>query len=122
MPENYLLISFALGSAFFGALANIMARTLLKDIKAKDILGLNFLTMAAILTLFAHSFYHFDATIYTITLVFTIGILDTAANYFYFKTFEKTETSTATPILSISPVIAFIFGCLEAAYHRQIYF
>jgi drug/metabolite transporter (DMT)-like permease len=39
-----------------------------------------------------------------------IALIDTVANYFYFKVFEKTEASIAAPILSLAPAFTFLFG------------
>lgn len=105
---NFTLI--AIGSALFGSIANILARTLLKDLKSQDILGINFLTMGATLLLLSPLFYFFEASIISFGLLILIALIDTAANYFYFKTFEKSEASVATPILSLAPVFTFLIG------------
>jgi drug/metabolite transporter (DMT)-like permease len=110
MDVNFTTV--AIGSAIFGAFANILARTLLKKVKAKNILGINFLTMAVTLALISPAFYMFNATPYAIFLVVLIGFIDTIANYFYFKTFEKVEASVATPMLSLAPAFTFLFGWL----------
>ena len=39
--------TIAILSALLGAVANIIARTLLRDLRSQDILGINFLTMGA---------------------------------------------------------------------------
>lgn len=95
-------------SAFFAAIANILARTLLKDLKAKDILGINFLTMSVTLLLISPLFYQFKASFASVGLIMIIALIDTVANLFYFKTFEKTEASIATPILSLAPGFTFL--------------
>lgn len=110
-----LNISFtliAIISAFFAALANILARTLLKNLRSQDILGVNFLTMGVTLLALSSLFYQFTATILTVGLVVLIALIDTAANFFFFKTFEKTEASIATPILSLAPGFTFLLGWL----------
>lgn len=110
-----LNISFTLVaviSAAFAAIANIMARTLLKDLKSKEILGINFLSMGVTLLLISPVFYKFNASFISVGLIILIASIDTLANYFYFKTFEKTEASIATPILSLAPVVTFFFGWL----------
>ena len=80
---NFTVI--AVLSAVFAAVANIMARTLLKDIKTKNILGINFLTMGATLVLISPVFYYFKASFLAIGLIILIAIIDTAGNYFFFK-------------------------------------
>ncbi len=110
-----LNISFtfiAVASAVFAAIANILARTLLKDLRSQDILGINFLTMGATLVLVSPLFYRFEASFLAMGLLVVIAFIDTAANYFYFKTFENTEASIATPMLSLAPAFTFLFGWL----------
>jgi uncharacterized membrane protein len=100
----------AILSAVFAAIANILARVLLKTLKSKDMLGINFLIMAATLLVVSPFFYSFVYTIQNICLVLLISVIDTLGNYYYFKTFEKTESSVATPILSLAPGFTFLFG------------
>jgi drug/metabolite transporter (DMT)-like permease len=107
---NYTLL--AVGAALFGSIANILARTLLKDLKSKDILGINFLTMGVTLVLISPLFYKFTPSYLTFGLIILIAVIDTIANYFYFKTFEQTEASIATPVLSLAPGFTFLFGWL----------
>lgn len=105
---TYTLI--AIISAFLGAIATVLARTLLKDLKTKDILAINFFTMGSVLLLLSPLFYHFEPTLIAMILLILIALIDTAANYFFFKTFEKTEASIASPLLSLAPVVTFFFG------------
>jgi len=100
----------AIVSAFFGAVATVLARTLLKDLRSKDILAINFFTMGIVLLLLSPLFYKFDPTPIAMGLIVLIALIDTAANYFFFKTFEKTEASIASPLLSLAPVFTFFFG------------
>ncbi len=104
--------SIAIFSAALGAVANLIARMLLRDLRSQDILGINFLTMAATLLLISPLFYSFKPSLVVIGLVILIAVIDTYANYFYFKTFEKTEASVATPLLSLAPAFTFFFGWL----------
>ncbi|OGH73721.1 MAG: hypothetical protein A3C90_02960 [Candidatus Magasanikbacteria bacterium RIFCSPHIGHO2_02_FULL_51_14] len=110
--ENINFTSIAIASAFFAAIANILARTLLKNLRSQDFLGINFLTMGATLLLLSPIFYHFDASMLSISLIILIALIDSVANFFYFKTFEKTEASIATPILSLAPAFTFLLGWL----------
>lgn len=102
---NISFTAIAIISAFLGAVANILARTLLKNIKSREMVGINFLTMGAVLLLISPLFYKFEASTLTVALIVLIALIDTVANYFFFKTFEKTEASTATPMLSLASVI-----------------
>jgi drug/metabolite transporter (DMT)-like permease len=104
--------TLAILSAVFAAIANILARTLLKDIKSRDILGINFATSAVTLLVLSPFFYRFSASPQTLGLVLLIGLIDGVANYFYFTAFEQTEASVATPVLSLAPGFTFLFGWL----------
>lgn len=103
---NFTVI--ALISAFFSSLANIFARVLLKDVKGYNIMGLSFLMVGSTLLIFSPLFYHFNPSWVTIGLLYAIGIIDSAANYYYFKSFEQSEASVATSLLALAPVITFI--------------
>jgi len=105
---NFTLV--AIISSVFGAIANILARTLLKDLKSRDILGINFLTMGITLVLVSPWFYYFQPSKLAVGLVVLIAFIDTLGNYFFFKTFENTEASVATPILSLAPAFTFLFS------------
>ncbi len=102
--------ALAVISSCFGAIATILARTLLKDLKSKDILGINFFTMGITLVLISPLFYKFTPSVLAIGLIVLIALIDTAANYFFFKTFEQTEASVAAPILSLAPAFTFMFS------------
>lgn len=102
--------TIAIMSALLGAVATVLARTLLKDLNSKDILSINFFTMGIILLLLSPFFYHFEATFIAVSLVLLVALIDTAANYYFFKTFEQTEASVASPLLSLAPIFAFIFS------------
>ena len=100
----------AVGSAIFSAIANIMARYLVKDKRAQNFVPINFLTMGVTLAILSPFFYFFKFTPFSFLAIISIAFVDTFGNYFYFKTFEKTEASIATPLLSISPFFTFILG------------
>lgn len=99
-------------SALLAAIANILARVLSKNIPAKKILAVNFFTMGATLLVLSPLFYKFIFTWQSIGLVVLIAIIDTFANYFYFKTLEATEASVAIPILSLAPIATFLLSAL----------
>lgn len=107
---NFTLI--AIISALLGSIASILTRTLLKDLKSRDILGINFLTMGATLLVISPLFYSFHPSIKAVILLILVAMIDTLANYFFFKTFEQAEASVAAPILSLAPIFTFIFAWL----------
>lgn len=102
----------AILSAFFAAIANILARILLKKFKSRDMLSTNFLVMTLTLAVLSPLFYSFTLTGKNILLICLISLVDAVANYFYLKTFEQTEASVATPMLSLAPGFTFLFGWL----------
>ena len=100
--------AIAIASAFFGALSNIFARKLLKDVESYNVMGLSFLMVGSTLLIFSPIFYHFTPSWITIGLLYSIGIIDTAANYYYFKSFEQSDAGIATSLLALAPIITFI--------------
>ncbi len=116
---NYTMIAIA--SAFFSAIATILARPLLKQIDSKSIIGINFLTMGVVLLLLSPLFYKFQASAITFAVLISISLIDTAANYYYFKTFEKTEAAVAAPLLALSPTFTFIFSWILLKEGTSIY-
>ena len=113
MPDFLLPLSFkilAISSAIFAAIANIIAKTILKKVNSQDIVGINFLIMAGTMIIFSPLFYHFEISYESISCLIFIVFFDTIANYYFFKTFEKTDVTVATPILSIAPLFVFLFS------------
>jgi drug/metabolite transporter (DMT)-like permease len=118
-----MLISTAtlipLVSALLAAIASILARVLLKGIPTKKILAVNFFIMAATLLVLSPLFYKFIVSWQSVGLVVLIAAIDTLANYFYFKTFEQTEASVAVPILSLAPIVTFLFSGIILHEHPR---
>ncbi|MBF8273532.1 MAG: Membrane protein containing DUF6, transrane [Magnetococcales bacterium] len=103
--------SGAIFSAFFGALANLLAKTILRDVKAKDILGINFLIMTGVMSILSPSFFFIGEDLLIILpLIVLIAFVDYFANYFFFKAFEKSDVSIATPMLALAPGFTFFFS------------
>jgi hypothetical protein len=75
--------ALAIASAFFGALSNILAKTILKDVTAKDILGINFLIMTGIMAVLSPSFFEINGQLITvIPIILLISAVDFFANFF----------------------------------------
>lgn len=103
--------SLAIASAFFGALSNILAKTILKDVKAKDVLGINFLMMTGIMAVLSPAFFQVNGPlIVVVPIIILISAVDFFANLFFFKAFEKSEVSSATPVLALAPGFTFLFA------------
>lgn len=101
------LTTVAIASAFFAAMANILARVLLKGLRSQDILSVNFTIIGALLLCTMPWWWQFEFSYVAIGLVVLVASIDLFANYFYFKTFEKTDAGTATPLLSLAPLFTF---------------
>lgn len=96
--------ALAIASAFFCALSNILAKTILKDVTAKDILGINFLMMTVIMAVLSPGFFEINGPLITvIPIILLISVVDFFANFFFFKAFEKSDVSIATPMLALAP-------------------
>ncbi len=81
--------TLALLSALFAAIANILARTLLKNAKSQDMLGISFSMMAVTLIVISPFFYAFTMNPLSVGLIITIVLIDLIANYYYFKIFSN---------------------------------
>lgn len=57
-------------------------------------------------------FFEFSLSSRNLLLLLIIVAVDMVANYFYFKTFEKTEVGVAVPLLSLAPAFTFFFSWL----------
>lgn len=84
----------------------------MKGAPAKQMLAINFFIMGVVLLIISPLFYKFIISWQSIVLILLIGIIDGFGNYFYFKTFEKTEASIALPLLSLAPIVTFFFGAI----------
>ncbi len=68
--------------------------------------------MAGTLAFFSHTFHFFEISNASLLLFASIVVIDAIANYFYFKSFEKSEASVVTPILSLLPIFALLFSII----------
>ena len=105
-------VNLALFSAFFASLGHVLAKTILKEVKSKDIVGINFLIMAGSMLIFVPFFYYFKVSFASVSCVIFIAYFDTISNFYFFKAIEKTEITVITPILSLAPVFVFFFSWL----------
>lgn len=104
----YLL--YCLVAACLWAVANILAKVLLRWLNTKEIFSINFFIMAAILLLISPIFYYFIPSFLSIGLVLLVAIIDTGANYYYFEALKHNDTSQITPVLSLSPIFTFLLS------------
>ena len=102
----------ALLAAVFGAIEYVLARQLLKYFRPNQFVILGFFIVLVVLLIFSPFFYFFKLTLISIGLLILMALIDTGANYFYFKTLEKSEASIAAPVLSLAPGFTFLLGWL----------
>lgn len=110
---NALLL--ALLSALGGALANLQARSLLRQTSLREIFGLNFALIFALLLPFAPFYFSLDVSPVALGwLALAIG-LDAAANYAYFQAFARLDALTASTLLALSPFFTLLAAPLLRA-------
>lgn len=102
----------AVASAMFAAIAGILARVLLQGIPAKNMLGVNFYILGLSLLLLSPWYFRLDFSLVALSLIILIATIDLFANFFYFKTFERTDAGTALPLLSLAPLFTFVCAWL----------
>ncbi|MGB9897648.1 EamA family transporter [Thermanaerothrix sp.] len=103
---NALLL--ALLSALGGALANLMARSILRQTSLRAIFGLNFALIFAWLLPFAPFYFSLAVSPPALGwLALAIG-LDAAANYAYFQSFAHLDALTASTLLALSPFFTLL--------------
>ena len=77
---NPHFIVLSIISALFAAISNIYVKRIVQNIEVKDILAINFMTICIVLTLFSPFFFKFKVNYLSISLLFTIGLIDTIGN------------------------------------------
>lgn len=103
-----MIILIALGSALMIAVVNVLLKKLYQTASSRELAPLNFLQIVIIMTLFMPFFYYFKPSGYVIALMLIICILDSLANYFYFKSIEYGEVSYVSIFMSLSPVFTLL--------------
>lgn len=106
----YSFTLIALSSALCAAVANILARKVMRNHDTASLMGVNFFVIGFMMLALSPWYFSADFSRIVLGLIFIISIIDLFANYFLFKTFEKTDSGTATPLLSLSPIFTFIFS------------
>lgn len=99
----------AILSAVAGAIANLLARGISRFATTREYLAANFALMFLMLLPAAPFFWQLSLRWEAIAALLAAAIIDLAANYFYFRSFEALDAVTASSILSLSPVIALFF-------------
>jgi drug/metabolite transporter (DMT)-like permease len=101
--------ALAVLSALAGAIANLLARKVTRFAPARDYLAVNFGLMFLILLPAAPFFWQLELSLKAAATLTAAALIDLAANYFYFRSFEELDTVTVSSILSLSPAIALFF-------------
>lgn len=99
----------AILSAAAGAVANLLARGISRFATTREYLAANFALMFLMLLPAAPFFWRLSLRWEAIAALLAAALIDLAANYFYFRSFEALDAVTASSILSLSPVIALFF-------------
>jgi drug/metabolite transporter (DMT)-like permease len=110
------MISYGLGllSALLGAGANLMARSLMRKIKPRDYLSVNFGLMALMMLPGLPFLWHFQGGWLTLAILCGTVLLDTLGNFLYFRAFEINNAATASALLSLSPLFTLLLSGLVA--------
>ena len=105
-----LTLSLLLGllSSFFGALTNLLARQVMRFTSTRNYITLNFVLLTLMLLPFAPFFFQVRWSWQTFGLLALVALLDGAANYLYFLSFEISDAVTASSLLSLSPFFTLL--------------
>lgn len=103
-------------SALLAAFATIYAKFLFKEMTTRGFIAINFLVMSLLLLPFSPLFFELSITALSISLIALIVLLDTAANYFYFRSIEIAEVSHVAPIHSIAPIFTLLLSAILISY------
>ncbi|MBI4214561.1 EamA family transporter, partial [archaeon] len=79
---------------------------------SRDMYAANFFIIAGVLLLTSPWFFKLELSQTALLLLACVYAIDGIANFFFFKTFEKTEASLATPLLSLAPAFTFFFAAI----------
>lgn len=110
------MIPFILGlsSAALGAGANLSARSLMRRVKPRDYIPVNFMLMAVMMLPGVPFFWHFAGGWLTLAILAGTVLLDTLGNFLYFRAFEINNAATASALLSLSPLFTLLLSGLAA--------
>ncbi len=101
--------ALALISSIAGAFANLLARRVADFAQARDYLAVNFGLMFILLLPAAPFFWQLELRLEALAVLLAAALIDLAANYFYFRSFEALDAVTASSILSLSPAVSLFF-------------
>lgn len=101
--------ALAILSSIAGALANLLARRVARFAPARDYLAVNFGLMFGLLLPAAPFFWRLELRLDALAVLLAAALIDLAANYYYFRSFEALNTVTASSLLSLSPAVALFF-------------
>ncbi len=113
MPLPLLLSLF---SALATAFSQLLTRYVLRYAKTRDYLSVNFAVLFTLLIPLAPFFFEMEFSLRALGLLLVAAFIDWAANYFYFRAFEITEVSTASALLSLSPLFTLLISPLASAF------
>jgi drug/metabolite transporter (DMT)-like permease len=120
-----IALYLALGSAISGAIANLLARRIVREVRARDMVAVNFLLMTLMLLPGLPWFWHVDWSNGLVLRIAIAVLIDSAGNILYFYSFEHLEPVVASAMLSISPLLGlfvapFFTGAVGAIGFGQV--
>lgn len=106
------LILIPLLSAALGAVANVMGKWLADDIRPRPFAAWSFIGIFLWITPFAAASFHLTVAPVTLMLLAAVVLIDTGANYFYFKALDTVEVSDVSALGALAPLFTTMFALL----------
>lgn len=101
-----LVVGF--GAALINAVMNVFLKVLFNNASTKELAPLSFLLGFITMAFFSPIYFHFIYSLNTIIILLLIFILDSFANYFYYRSIEVSEVSYVSIYLSLSPIFTLL--------------
>ena len=119
---QWIPIGCGIGSAAAAAVAHHLGARAIGEAAAKEVSAVSFAIMGLMLAVVLAAFpnlFHLHPTPRGIALLAVIAIIDSAGNYFLFKTYRQSHATVAVPLLSLAPAFAFPVAWLSPLPHED---
>ena len=119
---NMLPILVGLGSALCAALAHRLGPKATAGRAAEELEAINFAIMGVMLAVVLAAvpdLYQLRLSAAGVGLLALVVAIDSAGNYFLFKTYRQSHPTVATPLLSLAPAFAFPISWLAPLPHED---
>lgn len=90
-------------SALFAALANVSARYVMGFVQTRDYLSVNFVMLVLVTAIVLPFDFWLVLTPLSLVVILVASLIDSAANFCYFKAFELEEAGTASALMALGP-------------------